>query len=205
MILALVVVSVRAYRDAIARAFDGHRELQVVGVAGPGAGALRLVDELAPDVALVDVSTAAGIAAARAIAVTTTRPVALAAPEEDALVVACVQAGVRAFVAREGTLSDVVDAARSALRGDAVGSPQVVAALMRTVASTPGTPPSTAPLTARERQIVGLIDEGLSNKEIAARLCIELSTVKNHVHNALEKLGARGRSEAAARLRMVAG
>ena len=60
-----------------------------------------------------------------------------------------------------------------------------------------------APLTLRERQVVALIDEGLSNKEIAAELCIELSTVKNHVHHLLEKLGARGRGEAAARMRMV--
>jgi DNA-binding NarL/FixJ family response regulator len=60
-----------------------------------------------------------------------------------------------------------------------------------------------APLTTRERQVVALIDEGLSNKEIAARLCIELSTVKNHVHNLIEKLGARGRTEAAARMRTV--
>ena len=50
---------------------------------------------------------------------------------------------------------------------------------------------------------MALIDEGLSNKEIAARLCIELSTVKNHVHNLLEKLGVRGRGEAAARVRMA--
>ena len=56
-------------------------------------------------------------------------------------------------------------------------------------------------LTAREREIVALIDMGLSNKEIATRLSIELSTVKNHVHNVLEKLGASGRLEAAARLR----
>lgn len=204
MILALVVVPVRAYRDAIARAFDGHRDLRVVGTAGPGPGLLRLVEELGPDVALVDVSTPAGIVAAKQVAATRTRPVALNTPDEDGLVVACVQAGVRAFVAGEGSLSDVVGAARSALRGDAVGSPQLVATLMRTVAGSPGATPSGVPLTTRERQIVALIDEGLTNKEIATRLCIELSTVKNHVHNALEKLGARGRAEAAARMRMVA-
>ena len=58
-----------------------------------------------------------------------------------------------------------------------------------------------ADLTRRERQIVGLIDQGLSNKEIASRLCIELPTVKNHVHNILEKLHVRRRGEAVARIR----
>ncbi|WP_328520474.1 response regulator transcription factor [Kribbella sp. NBC_00359] len=60
---------------------------------------------------------------------------------------------------------------------------------------------SATQLTAREREILGLIDDGLSNKEIAGRLCIELSTVKNHVHNILAKLGARRRTEAAAKAR----
>jgi two-component system nitrate/nitrite response regulator NarL len=204
MILALVVAPVRVYRDAIARAFDGHEEIRVVGVARAAAEAQQRIEELSPDVAFVDVSQPAGIAAARAVAATPTRPVALAAPDDDANVVACVQAGVRGFVGREGTLTDLVDAAHAVLRDETACSPRIVAALLRAIAATPGSPPSGAPLTPRERQIVALIDEGLSNKEIAARLCIGLSTVKNHVHNALEKLGARGRSEAAARMRMVA-
>jgi len=204
MVLALVVAPVRVYRDAVARAFDGHVEIRVVGVARAAADALRLIDELGPDVAFVDVSAPAGLTAARAIAATPTRPVAVAAPEDDAQVIACVQAGVTGFVGREGTLTDLVDAAHAVLRGETAFSPRIFAALLRAVAATPVTPPSGVPLTARERQIVALIDEGLSNKEIAARLCIGVSTVKNHVHNALDKLGARGRSEAAARMRMVA-
>ena len=93
------------------------------------------------------------------------------------------------------------------MRGEAACSPRVAAALLRRVADRGARARRLdgefAPLTSRERQIVALIDEGLSNKEIAARLCIELSTVKNHVHNLLEKLGARGRGEAAARVRMA--
>jgi DNA-binding NarL/FixJ family response regulator len=203
MLLALVVTPVRVYRDALARAFDGHPQLRVVGTAATAGEALRQIEELGPDVAMVDVATPAGIATARAVAATRTRPVALAPPQDDALVVACVQAGVQAFVAREATLADLAATAVAAARGEAACSPHVVATLLRTVAATPGTPPSGVPLTARERQNVALIDEGLSNKAIAARLCIELSTVKNHVHHALEKLGASGRSEAAARMRMV--
>ena len=64
-----------------------------------------------------------------------------------------------------------------------------------------GIPPSLASLTAREREIVALIDEGLSNKEIAHDLSIEVTTVKNHVHNILEKLNVRRRADAAALMR----
>jgi DNA-binding NarL/FixJ family response regulator len=60
-----------------------------------------------------------------------------------------------------------------------------------------------AALTVRESQVAGLIAEGLSNKEIATRLCIEVATVKNHVHNILEKLGVKRRFDAVARLRLV--
>ena len=126
--------------------------------------------------------------------------VALAAPEDDGSVIACAEAGVAAFVARDATLDELVAATRAVARGELPAhSPRIAAALLRRVADGARPPEHAvlAPLTSRERQIVALIDEGLSNKEIAARLCIELSTVKNHVHNLLEKLGARGRAEAA--------
>jgi two-component system nitrate/nitrite response regulator NarL len=64
-----------------------------------------------------------------------------------------------------------------------------------------GRPPGASRLTVREREILGLIDDGMSNKEIARKLCIEVRTVKNHVHNLLEKLSVHRRGEAAALLR----
>jgi DNA-binding NarL/FixJ family response regulator len=85
-----------------------------------------------------------------------------------------------------------------------VCSPRLAATLLRRVAvlaADRAQPRVEARLTARELEIVELIDEGLSNKEIASRLCIEVPTVKNHVHNILEKLDVRGRAEAAARVR----
>jgi two-component system, NarL family, nitrate/nitrite response regulator NarL len=203
MILVLVVGPVRVYREALARAFERHDELRVVGTAASAADALRRIGDLGPDAVLVDVSLPDGIATARALSSSETRLVALAGGEDDASVVACVEAGVSAFVAREAPLADIVTSVQAVLRGESSCSPRIVAALLRRVASQADAPPPAAPLTAREHQIVALIDQGLANKEIAARLCIELSTVKNHVHNVLEKLGARGRSEAAARVRMI--
>jgi two-component system, NarL family, nitrate/nitrite response regulator NarL len=85
-----------------------------------------------------------------------------------------------------------------------VCSPQIAASLIRrvrTLSCERPAPSDVPPLTARQWEILDLIDEGLSNKEIAGRLCIEVPTVKNHIHNILDKLQVRRRSEAAARVR----
>ena len=210
MILVYIVGAVRVHREGLARALDGRAELRVLGSAATAEQARGQVETFGPDVVLIDTSGPDGIAAAcslaAAIAATAaTKIVAYGAPEDDRTVVACAEAGVRAFVGRDGTFDDIVAATTSVLRGEAACSPRVAAALLRRVADTARERPYSefAPLTSRERQVVALIDEGLSNKEIAARLCIELSTVKNHVHNLLEKLGARGRAEAAARVRVA--
>jgi DNA-binding NarL/FixJ family response regulator len=89
----------------------------------------------------------------------------------------------------------------SATRGEALFSPRMAASLLRRVAALAATQPSPSAqvrLTPRERDIMRLLDEGLSNKEIAQRLGIEVATVKNHVHNILEKLQVHRRGEAAA-------
>jgi two-component system nitrate/nitrite response regulator NarL len=207
VILAYIVAPVRAYREALARALDGRIELRVLGSCATALDALVAIESLGPDVVLVDVSTGAGIEIARALARAgaATRLVALAAPEHDSFVIACAEAGVSAFVASEGTFDDIVAATQAVVRGETACSPRVAATLLRRVADQAHERllGEFAPLTPRERQVVALIDEGLSNKEIAARLCIEHSTVKNHVHNLLDKLGARGRAEAAARVRVA--
>lgn len=203
-----IVAPVRIHREGLARALGERGELRVQGCAADEESALDAIARLRPDVVLVDTSARRGVAAARVIAAraAAARVVALGAPDDDHTVLACAEAGVSAFVAGEATLDDVVAAAVAVLRGESPCSPRIAATLLRRVADVAREPRygEFAPLTSRERQVVALIDEGLSNKEIAARLCIELSTVKNHVHNLLEKLGARGRAEAAARMRLLA-
>ncbi|HEX5853659.1 MAG TPA: response regulator transcription factor [Solirubrobacteraceae bacterium] len=206
MILVFIVAPVRVYREELARGLDRSADLRALGSAATGEEARDRVQSLGADVVLVDASTPAGVATARTIRQATPGAglVALAAPEDDGTVVAYAEAGVAAFVAPDASLEELVVTARAVARGALPAhSPRIAAALLRRVADGARPPEHAvlAPLTSRERQIVALIDEGLSNKEIAARLCIELSTVKNHVHNLLEKLGARGRVEAAARVR----
>jgi DNA-binding NarL/FixJ family response regulator len=119
-------------------------------------------------------------------------------------VVACAEAGIAGYVDRDASLRDLVATVRSVARGELLCSPRIAARLMRRVAELadqPRPPQTPAHLTRREREVVALIDEGLSNKEIAQRLNIELPTVKHHVHNVIEKLGVRSRLQAAAHVR----
>jgi DNA-binding NarL/FixJ family response regulator len=213
-----IVAPVRVYRESLADALREHGDVTVLGVAATAQEALRQTDSGVgsgvgagePDVLLVDAGTLCDVRSASDLAlVCPVAPlVALAAPEDDEGIVACAAAGAAGFVAREAALEDVVTTIRAVARGDVACPPRVTAALLRRIGAAgeqPRTGAARTGLTSRERQILGLIDDGLSNKEISRRLYIEVSTVKNHVHNILTKLGAQRRSQAAARARPSGG
>jgi DNA-binding NarL/FixJ family response regulator len=180
----------------------------VAGTASTAEEALAVARDLRPDVALVDVSMRDGLAAIQAISREEIPVVALAVPQQEPDVLACVEAGAAGYVTREATLADLVAAVESVAQGESLCSPRMVALVLRRLASLAADGRRDEPvarLTSRELEIVELIDVGLSNKEIAARLSIGVSTVKNHVHNILEKLSVRRRAEAAARMRASPG
>jgi DNA-binding NarL/FixJ family response regulator len=128
--------------------------------------------------------------------------VALAIHEEDAEVIACAEVGVAGYVPRDGSVQDAVDVILAVARGEARCSPRIVGSLLRRIAALAAerqgnghaAPPG---LTAREAEILTLLQQGLPNKTISRRLGIELATVKNHVHSIFGKLGLRRRAEAA--------
>lgn len=127
-------------------------------------------------------------------------------PDADEHLIAFAEAGVLGFLEGEATVDELVASVECVARGEASCPPRVAATLLRRITfltAAPARAADSTALTARERQIVQLIAEGLSNKEIAQRLYIEVATVKNHVHNILEKLQVSSRGEAAARLRLV--
>jgi two-component system nitrate/nitrite response regulator NarL len=103
-------------------------------------------------------------------------------------------------VTQDASLDDLAGTIRGVLRGELRCPPRIAATLFKRVAAlaAPGRPALATVLTAREREVLAVLDEGLSNKQIAARLCIEIATVKNHVHHILEKLQVASRSEATA-------
>jgi DNA-binding NarL/FixJ family response regulator len=129
--------------------------------------------------------------------------VALAAPESEEDIIALAEAGVLGYVTRDESLDNLVTTIESVARDEMACSPWMATVLVRRVQALAAERPGpTQRLTAREAEILELIAQGLSNKEIAARLFIEVTTVKNHVHNILEKLGVSRREEAVACTRM---
>ncbi len=214
-IRVLIVADIRLYRDGLAHILGEEPRLTVVGTAADPATALHLIAERAPDVALVDMVMPQSVAAVRGIAATAPRVkvVALGVRETEQDLIACAEAGVAGYVARAATVEDLVAALESVGRGELLCTAQTAAALLRRVAALAagggGLPHPFAMLTPREREIGALLEAGLSNKDIAVRLGIEVATVKNHVHNVLEKLQVHRRGQAAARLqrdsRMVGG
>lgn len=200
-----VVAEVCLYREGVAQSLARRSEAVVTDTAGCRAEALELLRRAAPQVLLLDMGTPGArevIAAARALA-PETRVVALAITESEEGVLACAEAGVAGYVTRNASVDDLLGTLLAVARGELVCPPAIAASLFRHVGTLSARRAEPAPdvLTPREREIAELIEQGLSNKEISRRLSIGLSTVKNHVHNLLEKLHVPRRGAAAARMR----
>jgi two-component system, NarL family, nitrate/nitrite response regulator NarL len=206
LIRVLIVADIRLYREGLAEALVRREALQVVGTAGSREYAVAAVNECHPDVVLVDMAMQEGRATARALLdhAPDLRVVALAVPEREPEMLSCAELGVSGLVPRDASLEELVATLESAARGEVRCSPRMAAAILRRLAALAaerGAARIDVLLTGREREVVELIDRGLSNKEIARRLGIEVPTVKNHVHNILEKLQVHRRGEAAAWVR----
>jgi two-component system, NarL family, nitrate/nitrite response regulator NarL len=207
----LVCSPVRLYADGLAAVLRVTEGIEVAGCARNAAGCLRQAGELRPDVVLVDMQLDQAGRLIRALLddVPSLEVVALAVPEVEGAVVACAEAGVAACVTRDESLEALVSTLSHVVRGESLCSPSTARFLLRRVRTlacrVPDGPDHTR-LTSREQDVLRLLEEGLSNKQIAQCLCIELSTVKNHVHSILAKLEVHGRAEAvAAHRRALAG
>jgi len=198
----LLVAEVRLFREGLARALVAQGEFQQIETAAANE-ALALLSMWLPNLVLADSATVRKTdLVPRAAAVGTPVVVFAVAEEDEAEVLACAEAGVAGFVARDATLEELTATLQTALRGDVRCSPRVAALVIRRVAVLASSrAPEGLPLTRREMEIADLLDLGLSNKEIGSRLGIETATVKNHVHNVLEKLRVHRRGEAAALVR----
>jgi two-component system, NarL family, nitrate/nitrite response regulator NarL len=201
----LVIAGVRLYREGMARNLDDREALTVVGSAATRAEALPLVTALQPAVVVLDMATDRSLDLVRAIKEADPRVkiVAFAVEEDEPEIIACAEAGVDGYVSCDGSMDGLTATITSVTRDELICSPRVAATLLRRVgalASGVRSPHATDGLTSRECEVLGLIDEGLSNKEIAVRLHIEVATVKNHVHNLLEKLRVASRLEAVSQL-----
>jgi two-component system, NarL family, nitrate/nitrite response regulator NarL len=201
-----IVSEVRLYREGLARLLRRDQRLDVVGASEDVPDALEHLAGLEepPEAVLLDVPAPAGLEglAQLGAAVPTARIIVLNVSDRDEpALIAWAEAGVGGLLARDVDVDEVAQAVQTTVSGGTVCSPRLAALLLQRLARAAEDRPATSPLTSREREIAELLEQGLSNKEIAARLQIELPTVKNHVHSILTKLKASRRGQAAAMLR----
>ncbi len=202
----LIVTEVRLYREGLERLFSDEPRINVVGNASSRVETVAAVSTLNPDIILIDMAMRESLIVVEqmANAVPCMKIVALGITEVDSEVIACAEAGISGYVTRQGSLRELVECVEASARGEFRCSQKMSAALLGRVKALASSPLNREPqscLTRREAQILEFIDQGLSNKEIARGLKIEVSTVKNHIHNILEKLNVRSRGEASAWMR----
>ncbi|GIG61454.1 hypothetical protein Lfu02_58260 [Longispora fulva] len=203
----LLVDDARLYAEPLADRLRGDDRISTVDTVSDPAQAARGIAAGPVDVALVN--AAMGLPMVRLLAGTHRIPtVALGVTESEAEVLELVEAGVRGYLPRDGSFADLLTVLDHVTRDELLCSPRIAAALGRRLASLaarlPAARPS-VPLTPREVEVLGLLTQGLSNKDIARVLSIEIRTAKNHVHNILDKLGVNSRGEAAALARHQTG
>jgi two-component system, NarL family, nitrate/nitrite response regulator NarL len=202
----LVLGDIRLFREGLELILEARPETDPVGTASRVDEAVSAFHELRPDVVLVDGAMRDAVEAvgAAVAAEPGMRIVVLGIEERETEVIAYAEAGVSGYVMRDADTDTLCRTLETAAAGGALCSPHVAAALLRRVAALHAQlpePKRASRLTIREREIVELMREGLSNKEIAQRLSIEVATVKNHVHNILEKLDIQRRADVGAALR----
>jgi DNA-binding NarL/FixJ family response regulator len=198
-IRVLVATAVRPYREGLQRVLQGAEGIALAGIASTAEQTVEQACRLLPAVVLLDVDMARNLASQKQLGGTPRfcGVVILGRPELYSEVVACLPAEVLAFVARNATVADLLTAIRAA-GGREHGMSRIMAPAPT---GSPGPAPRRHPsaiahLTEREMEILRLMQQGLPNKTISRQLGIELSTVKNHVHSILAKLGAHNRGEA---------
>ncbi|MEU3603132.1 response regulator transcription factor [Streptomyces sp. NPDC006798] len=193
-------------RTGLAMILDAQPDIEVVGQAADGHAAVELAHRLRPDVCLVDIQmpgldgievtkilAGRGVPDPIAVVVITTFDL-------DEYIQGALRAGARGFLLKDAGPALLVQAVHAAAVGDALIAPDITRRLLAAFAA--GQPPSRRtqpvdPLTGREEEVLTLVARGRTNAEIAAELCIGLTTVKTHVASLLTKIGVRNRVEIA--------
>jgi DNA-binding NarL/FixJ family response regulator len=196
-----LVSDIRLYREGLIASLMQQSRLNVLGAGGSG-DFLDRIAALQPEVLLLDLAARDSLTIPRRARqfLPALRIVAFAVAEAEEYVMACAQAGISGYVPQDGSVEDLLAAVLCALRGELVCSPRIAALLfsqMATLSNGRTTASADAPLTRREREIATLVACNLPNKEIARRLRLGPTTVKNHVHNILQKLNIHRRGDVA--------
>ncbi|HZD01793.1 MAG TPA: response regulator transcription factor [Actinomycetes bacterium] len=204
MIRVLLADDQALVRAGFRALLDAQPDIEVVGEAGDGEAALRMAADLTPDVVLMDIRMPGvdGLSATRQIAadehLASLRVVILTTFGLDEYVFEAIRSGASGFLVKDTEPAELVQALRVVAGGEALLSPSVTKRLIEEYAARAKEPHPTADLqrlTDREREVVALVGEGLSNQEIAGRLVVSPATAKTHVSRAMRELRARDRAQ----------
>lgn len=191
-------------REGLRKIFDADPELQVVADVGDGRAAVEAVGRLGPDVVVMDIRMPVldGIEATRQVSCLDNAPrvLVLTTFDLDEYVFGALRAGASGFLLKDALPENLIAAVHTLARGDALLDPAVTRTVVERFAgaSEPdgGSAEHLADLSQREREVLLLLVEGCSNREIARRLFVSEATVKTHVMAVLRKLGLRDRIQA---------
>jgi len=204
MIRVLLADDQALVRAGFRALLDAQEDIEVIGEADDGEEAVRLSREHAPDVVLMDIRMPGmdGLEATRLIvaddALKSVRIVILTTFDLDEYVFEALRVGASGFLVKNTEPAELVHAVRAVAAGDALLSPGVTKRLVTEFAARSRRPRQTVELdalTEREREVMALVAEGLTNAEIAERLVVSPATAKTHVSRAMVKLGARDRAQ----------
>jgi DNA-binding NarL/FixJ family response regulator len=210
----LLVNETRLMGNVIAAALEGEPDINVVACTTNIDEAMQIVREQNVDVALVSTRLPDQGALKLTSTITEFKPstkvLALGLTEEKQHVLRYVEAGATGYILKDDSLEGMIETIRAAQDGKVFVSPQIAAAIMERLATlarlfsdVESSITDTTELTARELEVLKLVGEGQTNQQIAEHLVIEVGTVKNHVHNILDKLHVSSRGEAAAYLAFI--
>jgi DNA-binding NarL/FixJ family response regulator len=186
-------------REATAELIDHQPDMRVVGQAGTGEETIALAKELRPDVVVMDIAMPRldGLAATLQILAQcpATKVLVLTAHEDREHVIPLLEAGATGYLPKTVGLNELLDAIRATARGESVLPPSVASVVVRHLAGKPASAHD-GDLTPRERQVLDMLAQGLSNQQIARRLDLSVRTVESHLTRVYAKLGVGSRTEA---------
>lgn len=210
MIRLIIISDIRFYREGLAKVLEMQGTVNVVATADNSRQAVEQIIKYSPDVVLLDMIMVSSCETVSNImsACPDVKIVALAVNDHEDSILTCARAGIAGYLSRGASIEQVYDALNDVVEGKFYCPSEIAESLIHKFKSHEAINDTELvyrdkaalkkeiPLTQREKQIASLLSNGLSNKQIARNLTIEVSTVKNHVHNILSKMGAHSRIQA---------
>lgn len=201
----LIIEDHQVVAEGLAALINDQKDMTVIGHAGSVADAIAKTVELAPELVLVDFRLTDGTGADAAAAIRQMRPdtklIFLTREDSDAARIAALEAGASAFIHKSRAAQEVVDAIRTVAEGGSLFTPRSIAQLLNTRREVES---QLERLTPREKEVLRLMAEGTSSREIATRLGISYTTVRTHIRSLGSKLGVHSKLEAIVKARELA-